>query len=149
MNIIVKVEYSSRERSGLGATMAHQLKVERSKPCRLTPLLLEPGPSACEVRVRPLRYEPRQTCNNALRDTYFKGACLVKGAYLVKGGLAERILSCRCLRSLSPIKRSCGQLFPLGCFSLGIVGLGLRGDLVEITGGSFHYLFRFTSHSCQ
>ena len=74
--------------------MAHQLKVERSKPCRLTPLLLEPGPSACEVRVRPLRYEPRQTCNNALRDTYFKGACLVKGAYLVKGGLAERILSC-------------------------------------------------------
>ena len=33
VNIIVKVEYSSRERSGLGATMAHQLKVERSKSC--------------------------------------------------------------------------------------------------------------------
>ena len=31
--IIVKVEYSSRKRSGLGATMVHQLKVERSKPC--------------------------------------------------------------------------------------------------------------------
>ena len=31
--IIVKVEYSSRERSGLGATMAPQLEVERSKPC--------------------------------------------------------------------------------------------------------------------
>ena len=33
VNIIVKVEYSSRERSGLGATMAHQLKIERSKSC--------------------------------------------------------------------------------------------------------------------
>ena len=29
--IIVKVEYSSRERSGLGATMAHQLKVKKAK----------------------------------------------------------------------------------------------------------------------
>ena len=39
VNIIVKVEYSSRERSGLGATMAHQLKVERSKSCgQLFPL---------------------------------------------------------------------------------------------------------------
>ena len=31
--IIVKVEYSFCERSGLGAIRAHQLKVERSKPC--------------------------------------------------------------------------------------------------------------------
>ena len=31
--IIVKVEYSSHERSGLGGTMARQLKVERSKSC--------------------------------------------------------------------------------------------------------------------
>ena len=31
--ILVKAEYSYRERSGLGATMAHQLKVERSKTC--------------------------------------------------------------------------------------------------------------------
>ena len=41
VNIIVKVEYSSRERSGLGATMAHQLKVERSKPCRQKPQMRE------------------------------------------------------------------------------------------------------------
>ena len=43
--IIVKLEYSSRDRSGLGATMAHQLKVERSKPCGqlLSPGLLQLG----------------------------------------------------------------------------------------------------------